>query len=39
MAVGEQDHGGVAMTVAARPGTGGGDQALDLVGGEVFARP
>ena len=39
MAVGDQDHGGVAMAVAAGPGAGGGHQPLDLLGGEVLARP
>ena len=33
---GEEDHGGIAVAVTARPGTGGRHQPLDLVGGEVL---
>jgi hypothetical protein len=39
VAVGDQDHGRVAVAVATGPIPGGGDQPLDLVGGEVLARP
>ena len=39
VAVGDQDHGGVAVAVAAWPRPGGGHQPLDLLGGEVLARP
>ena len=35
--VGQQDHGGVAVTVAVAPG--GLDQRLDLVGGQVLPGP
>ena len=39
VAVGDQDHGGVAVAVAAGPRSGGGDQPFDLGRGEVLAWP